>query len=354
MAIQIFNKWLSKLKPYLFKYKKGFYELPYIGNSPTSVVAYFNTLPFVKHDKQKGSLKANNPFLNAGVRYFELEPGLWTFFVNIDYKKNVKYIPYYHDSISDNFYMLSLNEVKTNYKFKMETEGGKYVLDKLYWTLFKPLNYITYMNNKNSTGRCVNIYFNRAWLEDKLEKNPHFKNKKLEDFISSQKSYLIFPELNNTILENHLEFESYLKDDFTTHKLREVTNKIIDSFLEVYNHSYFKDAYYELHEKDREVLFKVEKFLLENLFNDFPGIEELAKKFHISETKIKKDFKLFFGKSIFQFYQEKRMQLAKQLLDSNKFIIGDVAIKLGYQNPSKFSYAFKSVNGILPSEVTQK
>lgn len=32
--LNFIDKWYDKIKPFLFKYKDGFFELPYLGSSP--------------------------------------------------------------------------------------------------------------------------------------------------------------------------------------------------------------------------------------------------------------------------------------------------------------------------------
>lgn len=58
-----------------------------------------------------------------------------------------------------------------------------------------------------------------------------------------------------------------------------------------------------------------------------------------------------YGKPVFQYFQEKQMHLAKELIHENQMLIKEISYKFGYENTSKFSAAFKKHHGILPSEV---
>ena len=103
------------------------------------------------------------------------------------------------------------------------------------------------------------------------------------------------------------------------------------------------------HEKTN--LAKAEKIILESLMNDFPGIEYIAQKVNMSPSKLKALFKDVYGKSIFQYYQEKQMDIAFNLLKNSSKTVTEVAEILGYENPSNFTKAFKKVYADLPSNI---
>ena len=70
----------------------------------------------------------------------------------------------------------------------------------------------------------------------------------------------------------------------------------------------------------------------------------------MSPTKFKSAFKKIYGKSVYQYYLNHRMQLAKQWLLENKLTITEIAKKLGYKNLAHFSRIFKEHFGDLPSK----
>ena len=91
--------------------------------------------------------------------------------------------------------------------------------------------------------------------------------------------------------------------------------------------------------------------LVDSLTGQFPGIETIAQTVHMSPTKLKILFKDVYGKTMFQYYQEKQMRLAFKLLQQPASSVKVVAISLGYENASNFTLAFKKFHGFLPSEV---
>ncbi len=96
------------------------------------------------------------------------------------------------------------------------------------------------------------------------------------------------------------------------------------------------------------------KDLLENPFDKY-SIAELAKKYAISESSLKRCFVYIAGNSIGDFKRNNRLMATAQILAAN----GDMSIKeiadiAGYANQSKFAAAFKSYYGVTPTEYRDK
>lgn len=79
-------------------------------------------------------------------------------------------------------------------------------------------------------------------------------------------------------------------------------------------------------------------------------LDELSKKFDFPLTSMKQCFKGIYGCSMADYMKNYRMNVAAELLlNSDKPVI-EIASSLGYENPGKFSAAFKSKQGMTPSE----
>ena len=70
----------------------------------------------------------------------------------------------------------------------------------------------------------------------------------------------------------------------------------------------------------------------------------------MSLTALKDCFKAVYGKPIHAFQREYKMQAATKLLISTSLSITEIAGRLGYENPNKFSTSFKEIIGQSPSE----
>ncbi len=112
-------------------------------------------------------------------------------------------------------------------------------------------------------------------------------------------------------------------------------------------------------ERSREHLSAREKRQLsvakDYLINDLsspPTIGELAKTVGLNQCKLKRGFKIVFGKSIYAYFQEERMHRAMDLLKNNN--VTETAMILGYSNFSHFSTAFRKQFGLLPKEARRE
>ena len=79
------------------------------------------------------------------------------------------------------------------------------------------------------------------------------------------------------------------------------------------------------------------------------SIIELAHKVGINDFKLKQGFKELFGTTVFGYLQEIRMKQARQHLQACSTSISEIAERLGYQNQSAFTSAFKKYFGYPPS-----
>lgn len=73
-------------------------------------------------------------------------------------------------------------------------------------------------------------------------------------------------------------------------------------------------------------------------------LSELSAKFHVAETSFKCCFKTLYGQTPGCFVRNNRMKIAAGLLMDNPLMnISDIALLVGYENPSKFAAAFRGV-----------
>lgn len=103
-------------------------------------------------------------------------------------------------------------------------------------------------------------------------------------------------------------------------------------------------------EADREKIIKAREVLIQHIGEPIT-IKELSRKVAMNECYLKKGFKELFGTTIFDFYQNQRMEHAKFLLYEKGLSVTDVSLMLGYSSISHFSTAFKKHTGLKPCEL---
>lgn len=79
-----------------------------------------------------------------------------------------------------------------------------------------------------------------------------------------------------------------------------------------------------------------------------PTIPELAKMAGINQQTLKKGFKQVYGETINQYLTTKRLEQAEILIKNGGLKLQDVALEVGYNNPSYFSRRFKEKYGVTP------
>ena len=103
-----------------------------------------------------------------------------------------------------------------------------------------------------------------------------------------------------------------------------------------------------LNSKDIAALITAENRLISNMKTP-PSIASLAREAAMSQSKFKKIFKLFFGKSVYQYYLFHKLVLASHMLEESSLTISEIAHSLGYVNVSHFSSLFEKHFGVLPN-----
>ena len=78
--------------------------------------------------------------------------------------------------------------------------------------------------------------------------------------------------------------------------------------------------------------------------------DELAEKFGIAKTTMKRCYKTLYGKTIYADLKHLRFTKAAEALRDSPATITDIAFRCGYASTAKFSDAFKKIYHLSPSE----
>ena len=102
--------------------------------------------------------------------------------------------------------------------------------------------------------------------------------------------------------------------------------------------------------KNDENLKKIAKakdVILKDIKNP-PSLIELSKTIDLSLKNLKKGFKEIYGKPVYKYLFDFKMERAKQLLSNGNLNVNEVSYDLGYSSSSHFIAAFKKKYGITP------
>jgi len=93
--------------------------------------------------------------------------------------------------------------------------------------------------------------------------------------------------------------------------------------------------------------------IIKTIHNDLTGdltIRRLAQLFHISESKLKKDFSATTGTTLKQFITSLRLRQACNLLQTTGLEVAEVAYRCGFSGESHFIETFRKHLGITPGK----
>lgn len=105
--------------------------------------------------------------------------------------------------------------------------------------------------------------------------------------------------------------------------------------------------------EERGVLEEARQILLRD-FSSPPTIGKIAHEVGMNETKLKRDFKQFFGMPIYQYFKKAKMEQAMKLLTSTDLSIREIAFRCGYDSQSQFTAAFRAIYNLAPFDAHKK
>ncbi len=178
----------------------------------------------------------------------------------------------------------------------------------------------------------------------------------IKEYIPNLDLISLYENLEKT--QGYILIRANEKIDHVIGELYDVDNRIKES--------YFKLKCLELllffsiadFEKSTNIpLSKTQIEIVENVKNDLTNnlesqitIDQLSLKYNISKTTLKNSFKEVYGKPIFKWRKEYKLDYACKLIEKDQYTIGEVSKMVGYKSPSKFTQAFKEYIGCMPSE----
>lgn len=104
-----------------------------------------------------------------------------------------------------------------------------------------------------------------------------------------------------------------------------------------------------VHKDDVEKLSLIRAAILSDLSIP-PSLPELAKMAGFGETKMKDLFKQVFGDTIYNYYQQARMEEAAFLLKHGGLSVSETGYQLGFANLSHFGRLFEKYHGVKPKK----
>ncbi|WP_164887371.1 helix-turn-helix transcriptional regulator [Hahella sp. KA22] len=81
------------------------------------------------------------------------------------------------------------------------------------------------------------------------------------------------------------------------------------------------------------------------------SLEETAAAVGMSVSTLQRRFKLAYGRTVFEYVRQRKLEAARDALLKKELSIGEAAYRAGYRHPSNFVTAFKRAFGATPGEL---
>jgi len=198
--------------------------------------------------------------------------------------------------------------------------------------------------DQNDTFQSILIFFSNAALSEVFAKDPSLQQSKSNRPRIGYMAFVKDPFVRNYIQSLALLFEA--KEDFTAEMRRVKFEELMLYLFRKYPEQMasFRGKT-DLNFNDVQIREAVETNLYRNI-----TLEELAFLCNLSLSTFKRRFQKIYGAAPNKWIMDRRMEQAKKLLIHHREKPGEIYPKIGYDNHSSFSKAFKKACGLTPSE----
>jgi AraC-like DNA-binding protein len=197
-------------------------------------------------------------------------------------------------------------------------------------------------------ANCIIISISADWIKKEFSQSSEDLKKLVNYLVTTSKPALFYeavPETDQKVLaELYTHFTTAGDEPFY---IKGSTMLLISYFF----NSFFKKAPEEVENNNilyYEKIKSAEQILEEHLNKNLPSVSDIAKQVGLSQSTLKRYFKVIFHTSIYEYYLQKKMDYAKTQLMEHKLPVKEVAYMLGYEKSSSFIRIFKKYYKLPP------
>ena len=260
-------------------------------------------------------------------------------------KKNIFYDKL--DASFIQFHFCISGSITFNYNngaYNLKLEEGKFL------TLYNPEKHLTIDASVAKNSKVISVLipiieFHKLFSSSSSD-IPFFENKSLnqkhysENLISN--SILI---VLNQIIKN--DMDNSTRSLLYKAKIYELFSLIFKKTKEID----LDQCPFLNNDENLKKIAKAKDVILKDIKNP-PSLIELSKTIDLSLKNLKKGFKEIYGKPVYKYLFDFKMERAKQLLSNGNLNVNEVSYDLGYSSSSHFIAAFKKKYGITPRTYT--
>ncbi|WP_299522704.1 response regulator transcription factor [uncultured Methanobrevibacter sp.] len=295
------------------------------------------------HENNKSIIKFGNGDEYGIIESYKIFPGVFLYFNDMHFFECFEFFS--SDKINRRFieinhcfsgkYECKVGKDKLAYFSKGDLDINKLGLDKIVSRF--PLGYY------KGLGLLIDVDVANESLNKFISPNLDL-NVLYDKLLEKNNGYLLLKS-NNEI--DHVIGEIYNVDERIKEPYFKL--KIVELLLFFSISDFDKDEKMTFSLEQVNTIKNIKKELVNNLDVNIT-LDDLVNKYGISKTSLKNCFKEVYGKPIFTWRKEYKLDYACKLIDEGKYNISQIASMVGYKSPSKFTKAFKEYIGCTPSE----
>ncbi len=217
----------------------------------------------------------------------------------------------------------SLMLVQPNATVQKMSSKGDFLMASFYIELNQFISLL------NSAAEALPEKFQRAVYKNVCSCN---------NFMWTPQAYYVINQLintNTTLATSNLFIESKMLE-------------LIAVMLKTEHCDYYSSI--TIRKSDIEKIYFIKECLLADISACYT-LGQLARTAGTNEFVLKKGFREIFGKPIYQYLMQKRMEKAMDLLLTTRLQVAEIALTVGYEDSSAFTRAFKKVFNLSPNLV---
>ncbi len=163
--------------------------------------------------------------------------------------------------------------------------------------------------------------------------------------------------INDKITGLELGADDYIMKPFEAEELKARIKNLLEQRNRLHEHfrkfGYIEKTIQNISSADELFIQKTVSVINENLSDSTFGIEQLAEKLAVSRALLFKKLNHLAGEPPGEIIKRLRLNKAAMLIEKNSGNISEIALEVGFNNPSYFSECFKKQFGVLPSQYHQ-
>lgn len=348
------DKWFTKANAYMYNFRDGHFQFPYVPNDPELMIEGIKKTPFVTFDEPMQCLETNSAIMKIKLKFLNIEEGLWMTATHSHWKVQTKVVALPVETPSD-YYFLTYSRSTDAINVKIEGHIQTFDNDSRSWTLYKSTTALDAFFTKNCKAFTTLFIFNKTWIEKNISNITEFNQDIINQMLDANTAYKHYiydnAHINNEFNDLYSKLNDVAVNQINMAEIKQQVYGLILGFFKKTNQNppLIDKNIETISSRERIKIERIEKMLNQTLTNGFCGLEAISKDFDISQTKLKKHFKIVFDDSVYSYYQKKQMELSVEFL-KQQIPIQKIAEMLCYENAGKFSSKFKDVFGVLPSK----